>query len=83
MWSWTLTGNVSSDAPSCVAYFFDRMAPSTATPSVPPTWRVTSLVAEPMPAFSGGSAPMIELVAGVIDMPIAVPINPIERATYQ
>ena len=83
MCSWTFAGSVSSDPSSFVAYSFDRMAPRTATPSVPPTWRVASFVAEPTPAFSGGSAPIIEFVAGVIAMPIAVPINPIEIATYQ
>ena len=38
--------------------------PSTATPSVPPTSRTTSFIAEPMPALARGSEPMIASVAG-------------------
>ena len=36
-----------------------------ATPSVPPSSRVVSLTAEPAPALSRGSAPMIASVAGL------------------
>ena len=36
-----------------------------ATPRVPPTSRVVSLTAEPAPALSRGSAPMIASVAGL------------------
>src|SRR5207244_13288894 len=38
--------------------------PMTATPSAPPTWRVVSLTAEPTPARSRPTAPMIDAVAG-------------------
>src|SRR5215471_322236 len=40
------------------------MEPITATPSVPPTWRVVSLTAEPTPAFASGRAFMMDAVAG-------------------
>ena len=45
-----------------------------ATPSAPPTWRVVSLTAEPTPAFSRGSDPITDSVAGamVIAMPAAM-----------
>ena len=41
-----------------------------ATPSAPPIWRVVSLTAEPTPAFSRGSEPMTDSVAGAITMPM-------------
>src|ERR671920_653871 len=44
--------------------------PITATPSAPPTWRVTSLIAEPTPALASGTALMTESVAGAIAAPI-------------
>ena len=44
--------------------------PITATPSAPPTWRVTSVIAEPTPALLSGTAPMTESVAGAIAAPI-------------
>ena len=44
--------------------------PMTATPSAPPTWRVTSLIAEPTPALASGTALMTESVAGAIAAPI-------------
>ena len=40
-----------------------------ATPSVPPSSRVVSLTAEPTPAFSCGSEPMIASVAGAVVSP--------------
>ena len=46
------------------------MLPSTATPSVPPSSRTTSFIAEPMPALARGSAPMIASVAGDIARPM-------------
>ena len=45
-----------------------------AVPSEPPTWRVTSFIADATPAFSLGTAPMTEWVAGPM-------MQPIERAT--
>ena len=45
-----------------------------AVPSAPPSWRVTSFIADATPAFSFGTAPMTELVAGPMTQPI-------ERAT--
>ena len=41
-----------------------------ATPSAPPTWRVVSFMAEPTPALSRGSEPMIDSVAGAIARPM-------------
>ncbi len=48
--------------------------PSTATPRAPPSSRVVSLVAEPMPARSGGTDVMIIAVNGLIvtDMPAII-----------
>ena len=43
----------------------------TAVPSAPATWRVTSFIAEATPAFSSGTAPMTESVAGAMIQPIA------------
>ncbi len=56
----------------------------TATPSAPPTWRVVSFTAEPTPAFSRGSEPMIESVAGVIVSPMPPDMSSIRhnRSTY-
>ncbi len=50
------------------------MLPMMATPSAPPISRVVSFMAEPTPAFSGGSDPMIESVAGAIARPIPTPM---------
>ena len=36
----------------------------------PPVWRVVSFMAEPTPAFSRGSEPMIESVAGAMTLPM-------------
>jgi len=47
--------------------------PMTATPSVPPTSRVASLTAEPMPALSVCTAPMIDSVAGALVSPMPRP----------
>ena len=44
--------------------------PMTATPSAPPTWRVTSLIADPTPALASGTALMTLSVAGAIATPI-------------
>ena len=45
-----------------------------ATPSAPPISRVVSFIAEPTPAFSRGSDPMIESVAGAIARPMPTPM---------
>ena len=50
------------------------MLPMIATPSAPPISRVVSFIAEPTPAFSGGSDPMIESVAGAIARPMPTPM---------
>ncbi len=48
--------------------------PMMATPRAPPTWRVVSLTADPTPALSRGSEPMIDSVAGAMvrAMPVAM-----------
>src|SRR3954453_21120930 len=50
--------------------------PTTATPSAPATCRATSFIALATPAFSTGTAPMTESVAGPM-------IQPIENAPTQ
>src|SRR3954447_23206499 len=52
--------------------------PPTATPSVPPSSRVVSLTAEPTPAFSLGSEPMIDSVAGAV-----VRVRPLDTSSIQ
>ena len=44
-----------------------------ATPSAPPVVRVVSLTAEPTLAFSTGSEPITDSVAGAIAMPMPNP----------
>src|SRR5271163_4834779 len=51
--------------------------PTIATPRVPPSSRVVSLTAEPTPALSGLSDPMIASVAGAVVSPRPVPSNTI------
>ena len=51
-----------------------------ATPSAPPTSRVVSLTAEPTPALSRGSEPMIDSVAGATASPMPPPISSIAMA---
>ena len=51
------------------------MLPTMATPSAPPSSRVVSLTAEPMFARSGGSAPMIDSVAGAPASPMPAPMS--------
>ena len=54
--------------------------PRTATPSVPPTSRTTSFMAEPTPALALGSAPMIASVAGAMARPMPAPMRNIAVA---
>ena len=49
------------------------MLPRMATPNAPPISRVVSFIAEPTPAFAGGTEPMIESVAGAIARPMPRP----------
>src|SRR3954449_1656271 len=44
--------------------------PMTATPRAPPTWRVTSLIADPTPALAAGTALITASVEGAIAVPI-------------
>src|ERR1700737_1939567 len=55
-----------------------------ATPNAPPTSRVVSFIAEPTPALPGGSDPMIDSVAGTIDMdsPTAMITRPPSTCQY-
>ncbi len=57
----------------------DTTLPMTATPRAPPTCRVVSLTADPTPAFSRGSEPITDSVAGaiVMPMPTAIRQNPL------
>ncbi len=55
--------------------------PMMATPSAPPTSRVVSFMAEPMPAFSLGSEPMIDSVAGPMVRPMPIDMIVIEIST--
>ncbi len=54
-------------------YWNAKMLPSTATPIAPPVCRVVSLIAEPTPARSRGSEPMIDSVTGAMVMPMPSP----------
>ena len=59
--------------------------PSTATPSAPPACRVVSFMAEPTPAFSFGTEPMIDSVADgiAIDIPPDMHTRPRAMWTYE
>ena len=59
--------------------------PSTATPSAPPACRVVSFMAEPTPAFSLGTEPMIDSVADgiAIDIPPDMHTSPRAMWTYE
>ena len=54
-----------------------------ATPRVPPSSRVVSFTAEPTPARSGGSAPMIDSVAGAVTKPRPLPMKAIDATMIQ
>ena len=58
------------------AYAEAKMLPMMATPSVPPTSRPVSLMAEPTPAISRGSEPMTDSDAGLVtsERPLAITI---------
>src|SRR5688572_6757528 len=56
------------------------MLPSTAKPSAPPTSRVVSFAAEPTPACSGISEPMIDSVAGAMVSAIPAASTSIETS---
>ena len=62
-----------------MAYTLDTTLPMMATPRAPPTWRVVSLMAEPTPAFSRGSEPITDSVAGAIVMPMPAAMMHEER----
>jgi hypothetical protein len=53
------------------------MAPITAMPSAPPTWRMLFRTADPTPALSTGTEPIAAAVVGVIT--IAIPNPPTRR----
>ena len=58
--------------------FAAMIAPISATPIEPPTWRMLFMTAEPTPALSVGTEPMIAAADGVIVSDIPTP--PINRA---
>jgi hypothetical protein len=73
--------------PACVntsttrdPYSDDMTLPMIATPNAPPTCRVVSFIAEPMPAFARGSDPMIDSVAGAMVSPIPIAITTMRQA---
>ena len=57
------------------------MLPMMATPSAPPTSRLVSFTAEPTPALSRGSEPMIDSVAGASARPMPLPMKTIAIIT--
>ena len=57
------------------------MLPMTATPSAAPTSRLVSFTAEPTPALSRGSEPMIDSVDGASARPMPLPSSSIAIAT--
>src|SRR3954447_26502178 len=59
----------------------DRTEPRMATPTAPPTMRAASFIAEPTPACSAASDPMIDSVAGAIAVPMPNAMTTIETAT--
>src|SRR5437870_3617869 len=65
--SWDRPGGRS--APSWLRYSEEAMLPITATPRAAPKRRVASFTAEPTPAFSTETAPMIASVAGAVIRP--------------
>src|SRR3954451_2163430 len=56
--------------------------PNTATPTAPPIWRVVSFTAEPTPAFSRGSDPMMESVQGAMTLAIPNPNSMVTAITW-
>jgi hypothetical protein len=54
-------------------YTAERIEPAIATPSVPPTCRVTLLTADPAPASCGGAPLIITAVTGVPTRPMPNP----------
>src|SRR3981189_3367716 len=71
----TSTGNPppAEGEPMPPAYTDAKTLPTIATPSVPPNSRVLSLTAEPTPALSALSDPMIASVAGAVASPSPPP----------
>ena len=63
------TRAADSSSVSRVAKTLANTDPITATPRVPPSSRVVSFTADPTPALSGGSAPMMDSVAGLVVSP--------------
>jgi len=64
-------------------YTPERIEPVIATPSVPPTCRVTLLTADPAPASRGGTPLIITAVTGVPTRPIPKPCTHSSAATVR
>src|SRR6202012_3399407 len=73
---------VSAEAPSPPEYTDAKMLPAMATPRVPPSSRVVSLTADPAPALSADSDPMIASVAGDTVSPRPPPSNSISTPIW-
>ena len=58
--------NGASNLTICGLYVVAKMLPMIATPSVPPTSRLVSFIAEPTPAISRGNEPIIDSEAGLV-----------------
>ena len=64
-------------------YWSFRMLPSTAIPSVPPTSRAASFVAEATPCLWAGRAATMSVVAGAIASAMPTPTGRIPASTSQ
>ena len=62
-------------------YWPDSRLPRIATPSVPPTMRTVSFMAEPTPAWASGSELIMDSVAGAIVVPMPKPSSTSAAAT--
>ena len=76
-------GRPSVALPRWSRYTEERIAPSAATTSAPPSWRMVLLTAEPTPAFSRGSDAMIDSVADGITLAMPTPIRKNAAPTIQ
>ena len=63
-------GNPATASLILSPYTVLMMEPMTATPKAPATWRVTSFIAEAMPALASGTAPITESVDGAMMLPM-------------
>src|SRR5262245_19876023 len=81
--SWSWAGNWAATPETPDVYWLVTKEPSTATPSAPPSSRVVSFIAEPMPARSRGTALISWVVMGVIVIAMPPPRRTIVMRRYQ